>query len=308
MDPPAESWVNYSEMDQSKFTSSLTIFSLASSFVTHPLNLITTRQQSGRDTSTGNILRDIATTATTVGFRGLFRGWMPIAVMGLPSNVLYLVITESSRESLQNRIKAIYPNIPALYLDGVQSFASSIAANAVSLVPYVPADVISCRLITQQGRENIGALRMAKLIIKESGAKGLYKGFQVSLIFNSIFSFNWWLAYSQTRRLCVSYKSLADQPLAIDIISGMSAGVAATVFLHPLDTIKTRIMTSQGNLLHAGSIWHTARSVIRNDGYWALYRGLPASMYQSIISSAGFALVYELIKRFALKAVVPDAQ
>ena len=306
MNEPVDSWVNYSEMDQSKFTGSLTLFSMASSFISHPLNLITTRQQSGRDKSSGHILQDIKKTAQTVGFRGLFRGWTPIALMGLPTNVIYLVITESSRESLQNKIKAFYPTISPLYLDSMQSFVSSIVANAVSLLPYVPADVISCRLITEPGKESIGAIRMTKTILAESGIKGLYKGFQVSLIFNSIFSFNWWLAYSQTRRFCVGYKSLVDQPLAVDIISGVSAGIAATSFLHPLDTIKTRIMTSQGNHTHAGSILHTFRSVVQNDGYLALYRGLPASMYQSILSSAGFALVYEIIKRFALKAIDTD--
>lgn len=305
--PAVESWVNYSEMDQTKFTGSLTIFSLVSSFLTHPLNLITTRQQSGRDKSSGNILQDMKMTARTVGFRGLFRGWLPIATMGLPSNVIYLIITESSRESLQNKIKMIYPNILPLYLDSMQSFISSIAANAVSLIPYVPADVISCRLITQQGKTNIGTIRMMKTILAESGVKGFYKGFQVSLIFNSIFSFNWWLAYSQTRRFCVGYKSLNDNPLAIDVISGVSAGVAATSFLHPLDTIKTRIMTSQGvqggKLQTGTNILQIFRTIVRNDGYLALYHGLPASMYQSVISSAGFALVYELIKRFALKTV-----
>jgi len=303
MNEPVDSWVNYSSMDQSKFTGSLTLFSLASSFISHPLNLITTRQQSGRDKSSGHIWKDIKTTTRTVGFRGLFRGWAPIALMGLPTNVIYLIITESSRESLQNKIKVFYPTISPIYLDTIQSFASSIVANAVSLVPYVPADVISCRLITQPGKENIGAIRMTKAILAESGIKGLYKGFKVSLIFNTIFSFQWWLAYSQARRFCVSYEGLSNQPLAIDIISGVSAGVAATSFLHPLDTIKTRIMTTQGNHLHAGSILHMFRNVVQSDGYLALYRGLPASMYQSILSSAGFALVYEIIKRFALKTV-----
>ena len=49
-----DSWLNYSELDQDKFTISLALFSLCSSLLTHPLNVLMTRQQAGISSSENN--------------------------------------------------------------------------------------------------------------------------------------------------------------------------------------------------------------------------------------------------------------
>ena len=41
----------------------------------------------------------------------------------------------------------------------------------------------------------------------------------------------------------------------------------------------------------------TIRYVVAKEGTKALWKGLPAAMYQGALSSCGFALSYEIIKR-----------
>ena len=125
--------------------------------------------------------------------------------MGLPSNVLYIKLTESTREVFQNKLKSLFPKLSFVYVDGIQAAMTGLVSNAISLIPYVPADVISARLIVQglfysmilfvhlymhetnlhinAGRKDIGALNMARLIYKERGFQGFFRGYNVSLLF-----------------------------------------------------------------------------------------------------------------------------
>ena len=126
----------------------------------------------------------------------------------------------------------------------------------------------------------------------------------------------WWWVYSVMRRECSKIDALSHNIMALDVASGVSAGLLTTVCMHPIDTIKTRIMTSSSAFTptitaptstapsntttsHV-SIRKTVLDVLKKEGTKGLWRGLTASMYQSTISSAGFAIMYELIKRYSL--------
>ena len=144
-----KSWLNYSSMDQQKFSICLSLFSLVSSLATQPLNVVMTRQQAGlgrhTDTSSNKkngIINDIIKLHQLVGLKGLFRGWIPIAFIGLPSNVIYLNINESSREFFQKVLKSNLPHLNPIYIDGIQAASSSLLSNAISLVPYGMASYI----------------------------------------------------------------------------------------------------------------------------------------------------------------------
>ena len=113
----------------------------------------------------------------------------------------------------------------------------------------------------------------------------------------------WWWVYSVMRRECSKLEALSYNIIALDVAAGVSAGLLTTVCMHPIDTIKTRIMTSSSAFTPTApslSIQNVVLDVLRKEGTKGLWRGLTASMYQSTISSAGFAIMYELIKRYSL--------
>jgi hypothetical protein len=254
-------------------------------------------------------------------------------------------VTESSRELIQTSLQNSFPLLSATVVDGLQAFGSSILANSLALLPYVPGEVVSSRLIVQP-KNGLNTFQMIKQIYKESGFQGFFKGFGVSLFFASIYSFQWWWVYSGLRRYLVNIPTIGDIPILLDLASGFSAGMFATCLCHPLDTLKTRVMTtghhvppfSQHMAANEGYIGypHTLSGnnavgdiqraqttnlmkeqlyktsgahlsefriiteILRKEGFLTLFRGLPASMAQTAISSSGFAISYEVIKRLSV--------
>jgi hypothetical protein len=302
-----DAWIKYSEMDTSKYTGLITVFSGVTSLFTHPLNVITTRQQASAMTaqsaSSQNLIKALGQNYRDIGLRGLFRGWGVITVMGLPSQVMYLHATEVSREYLQDTLRSCFPEAPATVIDMVQTTASSIVANVVSNIPYVPAEVISNKMIVQ-GRDGLRTAEMTKRIYCEDGFRGYYRGFGASLSLGIMYSAQWWFVYSVFRREAGSPthalgKYLTENPVVFDASSGLVAGQLTTLVLHPLDTVKTLIMTDPSK--QQRSVFARGRDVIHHQGVKSLWRGIGASMAHSAFSCSGFAIIYEVIKRFSVE-------
>eukprot|EP01031_Cornospumella_fuschlensis_P045207 gene45207-55298_t len=121
------SWIGFSDMEKSSFTSLMTLFSLSTSFLSHPLTVLSIRQQASSSLiKEAQQLRNVGVivglrhSIGTVGFQGMFRGWLPIATMGVPSDVQYYAIFESSREMLLGGVKRVYPQVSHGVLDFLQ--------------------------------------------------------------------------------------------------------------------------------------------------------------------------------------------
>ena len=83
----------------------------------------------------------------------------------------------------------------------------------------------------------------------------------------------------------------------------IAAGVTATCIAHPLDTLKTRIMTGTKSRM---PLIPTLKGILKNEGFLVLFRGLPANVYQAGLTSMGFSVSYEAIKKFSLGVVGPS--
>jgi hypothetical protein len=249
-----------------------------------------------------------------------------------PSHALYFSVTESSREFLQVvlRYPFLLPGaaapmvLPTMVVDMTQSFLSAFIANAVSLVPWVPAEILSAKLAIQSGGAAMGMSGMIRHIWRTEGLGGFFKGFMSSLVCHVTYSFLWWASYSTTRRQVAHFfpTMAANHTILYDAVTGILAGVASGVMNHPLDTIKLRIQTGyEGGHMHAdvdleasttgnkghpdgahdaiatASIIAVARQIIRQEGVVALFHGVSSMVYSTIFSSAAFCIIYEMIKR-----------
>ena len=305
-------WIEYSSMDSTRYNTSLTAMALASSMVLHPFNVITTRQQAGtvvtgdpKAVAKHTVAESLLHYRKELGWRGLFRGWLPVATVGSLSQIVYLQITEKTREVFQTRLRGMAPPAtPGVVIDTAQSAATAFLANAVSLVPFVPAEVVSSRMIVQPAK-GIGMFNMIRLIYSEGrdyggrsgGVQAFYRGFNISFVYGVVLSTFWWGTYSTSRRYLNSFDALKQHPTALDAAAGLAAGLISTCCAHPLDTVKTRIMT--GTTLTYLPILATMRGILVSEGHRALWKGLPAAAVHGALSSTGFALSYEIIKRFS---------
>lgn len=293
-----DAWVGFSDMNKLSYTISLTSFSLAASLCTHPLTVVTVRQQAaaitGEQHAGLSIFNALKHSYKTLGVRGLFRGWLPIATMGAPSNVIYFGTLEATREIFQTQFKSMMPTAPEMAIDLLQTTCSSVIATFVSLIPYVPAEVLSSKLIVQ-GREGIGMTAMAKHMFQEKHLGGFFRGFSSSFLVGVVGGAQWWFCYTEFRKFGIRSEFGKENPFLVEAGAGLCAGVTSTIISHPLDTIKTRIMTSCVKTSTLG-FGRTFLQVLRRDGYRALFRGMPASVSQAAIGSTIFASSYEMIK------------
>lgn len=79
-----KSWINWQKLNKLKYLGLMTASSIASSVVSHPLHVLTMRQQTGINLASKagikGVLVSLTQAAKDVGFQGLFRGWIPLAL------------------------------------------------------------------------------------------------------------------------------------------------------------------------------------------------------------------------------------
>eukprot|EP01066_Platyproteum_vivax_P013522 Platyproteum_vivax@DN6115_c0_g1_i2.p1 len=113
-----------------------------------------------------------------------------------------------------------------------------------------PTDVVKIRLQADSRRgagvapRYTGSLNAYSTIIKESGIKGLWTGVGPNILRNSVICATELAAYDQTKQV-VLHNKLMKEGIPLHILSGLSAGFAATVVGSPVDVLKTRIMNAK---------------------------------------------------------------
>lgn len=298
-----DTWINFSDLNKVYFTTLLGMFSVFTSFISHPFTVIAVRQQvdssmlgelKHRQQNMGHVVRSVV---SKFGPVALFRGFLPMATLGPPSNVIYFSSIESSRESLQPLVLQVMPSLSSEGVELIQACFSSIVSNFISLIPYVPAEVVSSRIIVSPHK--IGMAEMCKNIYRSQGVRGFFKGFHASFGVCVTSGFQWWWTYALCRRVGLQTELGKSKPLFMEAVSGCVAGLSAVVVSYPIDTIKTRIMSSSGGQIP--TFRATFRQVVKKDGYRALFRGLPASLSQAALGSTIFATCYETIKTASQK-------
>ena len=141
-DDESTTWISYSNMDTTKYNGLVTLMALTSSFVLQPFNVVATRQQAGT-VVTGDkgaprtVIGALSQYRQELGWKGLFRGFLPIATMGVPSQIVYLSITERTREVLQKNIRTVFPGFNSGLIDAAQSTATALMASMVSLLSLI---------------------------------------------------------------------------------------------------------------------------------------------------------------------------
>ena len=288
------SWdIRFSELNKFYCSFLLSTFSLASTFAVHPLIVLTVRRQAAA--ATDNISKlTLRSTYNDLGLRGLYRGCLPLVLMGIPSPIVYFLAHESSREIFHRELVTLFPKMSPTTLDFMQAASSSIFCNSLSLLLYVPAELVSSRMIVQP-RDGLGMLDMVGKVKSERGLTEFFRGYSPSLVTAVLSSSIWWSAYNICRRTTHGYFDISF-PQALDAFSGLVAGISSVLVGHPFDTLKTRIMT--GVVKDRSMVVNLARLILSRQ-LSSLWKGFTPNFLQTALTSSGFAVVYETIKRIS---------
>jgi solute carrier family 25 (mitochondrial thiamine pyrophosphate transporter), member 19 len=230
------------------------------------------------------------------GFTALWKGNVPAELM----YVCYAAIqftTYRHATLLQHRLLAPNARLPR----SAESFVSGAAAGATATAATYPLDLLRTRFAAQGNERVYTSLRRAVAdIARDEGPKGYFRGLAPALAqivpFMGVF-----FATYETLRLPMAR---LDMPFAGgDAVAGVVGSVVAKTFVFPLDLVRKRIQV-QGptrsryvhrNIPEYRGTFATIRTVVGNEGFRGLYRGLTVSLLKAAPASAVTVWTYERV-------------
>ena len=231
------------------------------------------------------------------GVRGLFAGLGPVLAGAVPARASYIAALESTKRPAEAAAKRLgASNTTAA---GVGNGCAGLAAAAVSMLVYVPVDVVSQKLMVEPPKDAprptfSGVLH--EVTTGPGGWRGLYRGLGITMLIGLPAGSIWWASYGAAREWL--YAAWQDVPeLAQKAAAATAAAVATVATIAPLDTIKTHHQLSSSS----ESAWALATRLVRRDGVASLYAGSTPRMLHLALWSTCLVSVYEELKRACVK-------
>ncbi|XP_031409543.1 solute carrier family 25 member 47 isoform X5 [Meleagris gallopavo] len=184
------------------------------------------------------------------------------------------------------------------------------AAGAVRVVLMTPSEVAKVRMQTQRNPHSSvtssqplskpkyrGSLHCLKVIAKEEGFGGLYKGCSALLCRDCSSSAIYFLTYSS---LCdwLTPAGKNKPGFLVVLLSGGSAGVLAWGLATPLDVLKSRMQVDESGQHRYKGLIHCARESVRKEGLKVLFKGLGLNCIRAFPVNMVVFVTYEAVLRF----------
>mmetsp|Transcript_19843 Transcript_19843/g.48860 ORF Transcript_19843/g.48860 Transcript_19843/m.48860 type:complete len:322 (-) Transcript_19843:38-1003(-) len=292
-----------------RFCLGSTAVSFVEGGVTYPFDVVKTRQQVASPAArplTSSTLGYMRLIAQAEGIGSLYRGFGWSVIGGLPSEVsFYLSYTILRDAMLALPVGAASPSTVYVLAGGL--------ADVVSLVLWVPADIISQRMQIQTMQTEAGhgaaslsgacvtthphaghlsGWQVARHLYQSEGARGIFRGLGATIATHSPASAIFWLAYEHGKEsIGAAARRDPESSVAVQAGAASLAGMASASITTPLDLIKTRVQcapSSKSIRAHIGDLWREQATLS------GLFRGfLPrviASAPRSVISLVGYEL------------------
>jgi hypothetical protein len=188
--PAVENWITLNMMDKGLYASYLSCASVVGSLLSHPFFVMTTRSQIGKQVTgkDGRKTSSFFASASALGPKRLFHGAMVSQIFNVPASVVYLWVTEQTRESCRDFMFRNYPKLPAAAVDGLQVTYSALFANLFSMAVCYPANLIVTKMVVQSSNQRFGFLQTCKNVYREHGTHGFSHGFSSKYLFCSEFT------------------------------------------------------------------------------------------------------------------------
>ncbi|XP_065541427.1 solute carrier family 25 member 47 isoform X3 [Lathamus discolor] len=141
-----------------------------------------------------------------------------------------------------------------------------------------------------------GSLHCLKVIAKQEGFGGLYKGCSALLCRDCFSSAIYFLTYSALCDwLTPAAKNKPD--FLVVLLSGGFAGVLAWGFATPMDVIKSRMQTDESDQHKYKGLVHCVRESVRKEGAKVLFKGLGLNCIRAFPVNMVVFVTYEAVLR-----------
>jgi len=304
--------IEWQHLDKQRFYAFCVLGFVSIRTLTFPAGLIKTRLQNQR-AHTGTQYRGGFDAFLQIirreRLRGLYKGYLPLTLGMVPTQMIYLSVLEAVRSHSQA--------FASLQGDtwGAASARNALAgacASMSSLCVVVPSEVISQQLMVQEGQHDrfSGTRSAMRAIYQQEGIRGFYRGWGATVCVYAPNSCIWWSSYGAIKpNLQRMYNWLVDgnsppsggAQFLIEGLSGSCSGVIASTLTNPIDVAKTRIqILDEASNSGPRRLIPMMRHLYNESGWRAFTRGLTARIFNSIQVSFLLIVGYEQIKRWSL--------
>ncbi|KAJ1927942.1 carnitine transporter [Tieghemiomyces parasiticus] len=257
----------------------------------HPLDLIKVRMQTS--TQSKGMVDVFRQTLAKDGVRGLYRGMATPLIGVTPIYATYFWGYDIGKRLAFWATDTDPSATPTL---GQSLFAGGFSALPATFL-MTPTERIKCLLQIQGDtpgpHKYKGPLHAAKVIVQETGVRGLFKGTTATLLRDVPGSVAYFGAYELFKGLLTPAGSGSDQlsPLAV-LTAGGLAGIANWIVAIPPDVLKSRFQTAPEGTY--SGIRDVFVHLMKTEGPTALFRGLGPAMVRAFPANAACFLGVEV--------------
>ncbi|KAK4228505.1 putative solute carrier [Podospora fimiseda] len=293
--------------------------SVLSTLSTFPLDSVKTRMQTYRY---AGFLDCVRHTYHTEKFRGFFRGvTAPMASITLVRTISFSIY-QRSKYAYSDWVKrnfgvdvmaqvatpGSYPNLWSVAVFGASGATAGSIITAIACpfeltklsaqVSVLMADKKNCPKSGSHAiaasYQNKGTLKTLGNIIKHRGVGGLYTGFRLHLLRDTLGTGTYFMTYESSKQLLTTFggDGAHSNPLAV-LVAGGLCGIVSWALIYPVDSAKSiyqrnSLMYSKGQTVEPVKIQFFQRN---------MYRGLGVSMGRSCAVNAVFFSSFEFLKK-----------
>ncbi|KAK1769246.1 mitochondrial oxaloacetate transporter [Phialemonium atrogriseum] len=172
-----------------------------------------------------------------------------------------------------------------------------------SFSPFLPVG-------TQHNYRN--AVDGLRQIYRKEGVRGLYRGVDAAMIRTGFGSSVQLPTYFFAKRRLVKHLGMEEGP-ALHLASSTVSGFVVCIFMHPPDTIMSRLYNQNGNLYNG--VFDCLAKTIRTEGFFAIYKGflphlariLPHTILTLSLAEQTNKLIRKVENRFLPRAEMKDS-
>lgn len=171
-------------------------------------------------------------------------------------------------------------------------FIAGICAGVSNVLICAPLDTARTRLQIQglYTPKYSGILQTLTSIYKIEGIRGLYQGMSISLI---AYPCSWSMYFFLYEEFKQKFNGYSKYDIVNNTISASLAGIISTIFTNPLWLIRVRMQAQHKNNTPG---WQILKDIVRQDGFFSLYRGIFASLL-GVIHVAIYFPLYDMCKQ-----------
>ncbi|XP_035500448.1 solute carrier family 25 member 45 isoform X1 [Scophthalmus maximus] len=260
--------------------------------VGHPVDTVKVRLQA-RSMYKG-IFHCVAKTYSCEGLRGFFKGMaFPVLTTGIANSIVFGSYSNALDYLTQS--ESCGRTKPA---SAAQVFTAGCFSGLMQVFVCAPIDLVKVRLQGQTCADRYrGPVHCVAVILKEEGARGLFRG-GTALALRDVPCYGlYFLPYEVTRSALTGSGKQPDT-FAI-LMAGGVAGVVTWVFATPMDVVKARLQMSGAGGREYRGVLHCMRVSAREEGVRVFFKGLLLNSLRAFPVNAITFLSYEsLMKLF----------